>query len=264
MSLTGGKVLITGATGGLGQAIARAFAGRGADLLISGRRVDLLDELAAEVGGRTLPCDLASREEVERLAAEAAQAGVEVLVANAAAPGAALLTETSQEEIDAMLEVNLRAPVTLARALLPGMIGRGRGHLVFISSLQGRATTPGAPIYCATKFGLRGFALAMREDLRGTGVGVSVVMPGFIREAGMFAETGVRLPVGVGTRPPTDVARAVLRAIERNVAELDVAPLGLSLGSKVASVAPALAAAVSRLMGSQRIAADMRAAQRGS
>jgi uncharacterized protein len=160
--------------------------------------------------------------------------------------------------------VNLRAPIALARALTPGMTARRRGHLVFISSLQGKAATPVASIYCAAKFGLRGFALALREDLRGDGVGVSVVLPGFIRDAGMFADAHVSLPPGVGTRSPEDVARAVVDAIERDRAEVDVAPLPLRLGSAVASVAPALSAAVSRRLGSDQIAARIVAGQRAN
>ena len=84
-------------------------------------------------------------------------------------------------------------------------------------------------MYSATKFGLRGFALSLREDLRSAGVGVSVVLPGFIRDAGMFADTGVKLPLGVGTKAPEDVADAVLRASSTNRAEVDVAPAGLAV-----------------------------------
>ena len=104
------------------------------------------------------------------------------------------------------------------------MAQRGRGHLVFISSLSGKAATPGSSVYSATKFGLRGFAQGLRGDLRGAGVGVSVVFPGFIRDAGMFAESGTELPAFVGTSTPEDVADGVLRAIERNRGEVDVAP----------------------------------------
>ena len=157
MSLVGGKVLVTGATGGIGQAIARAFAARGADLIVSGRRADVLEPLAAEVGGHAVVRDLGNRDDVARLAAEAA--AVDVLVANAALPASGMLTELTPEQIDRMLEVNLRAPVALARALSPGMIERRRGHLVFISSLAGKAASPASSIYSATKFGLRGFAL---------------------------------------------------------------------------------------------------------
>ncbi len=191
------------------------------------------------------------------------QAGqVDVLIANAGVPAGGLLGDFTQEQVDHLLEVNLRAPIALARALTPGMVERRRGHVVFMSSLQGKATTPVSSIYCAAKFGLRGFALALREDLRDYGVGVSVVLPGFIREAGMFAQSGVRLPPGVGTRSPRDVAAAVVSAIERNRAEVEVAPVGLRLGTAAAAVAPALSAAVSRRLGSERIAARIVAGQR--
>ena len=117
-------------------------------------------------------------------------------------------------------------------------------------------------MYSATKFGVRGFALALRQDLQPRGVGVSLVAPGFIREAGMFADTGVRLPPGTGTKTPADVAAAVIRAIETGRAEVDVAPMPLRLGATFASVAPQLAASASRLAGSDRIGSDFAARQR--
>jgi short-subunit dehydrogenase len=135
--------------------------------------------------------------------------------------------------------------------------------MVFVSSLSGKAASPASSLYSATKFGLRGFALGLREDLRPRGVGVSVITPGFIRDAGMYARAGVKLPPGVGTRTPQAVADAVVRAIERNRAELDVAPVGLRLGATIASVAPELAAWGSRLLGSDRIAAEFAERQRG-
>jgi short-subunit dehydrogenase len=261
LALTG-TALVTGATGGIGQAITRALAARGASLILTGRRADRLDPLAQEVGGRALVYDLAQREEVDRLAVEAVRAEVDLLVANAALPASGLVTELSQREIDRMLDVNLRAPVALARALMPGMISRRRGHLVFISSLSGKGASPASAVYSATKFGLRGFALGIREDLRPHGVGASVVLPGFIDTAGMFADTDVILPRGVGTRSPQDVATGVIRAIEQNRAEVDVAPMAMRLGASFASVAPALAASLSRRMGSAKIAAGLAAAQR--
>jgi short-subunit dehydrogenase len=259
MSLVAGRVLLTGATGGIGMAIARALADRGASLVISGRRSEILDPLAAEVGGRAVPSDLARREDLEALLAEAGE--VDVLVANAALPASGVLTELSQEQIDRMLEINLRAPIALARAIAPGMIERGRGHMVFISSLAGKAAAPASSIYSATKFGLRGFALGLREDLRHHGVGVSVVLPGFISDAGMFAEANVELPRGVGTRSPEQVAGAVVQAIERDRAEIEVAPIGLRLGANFASVAPAVAASVQRKIGGGRVATELAAGQ---
>jgi short-subunit dehydrogenase len=263
VSLVGGNVLVTGATGGIGHALVRAFAARGATVLLTGRRTDVLDHLAAEVRGRALLCDLGDRREVERLAREADEAALDVLVANAALPASGVLTELTQEQIDRMLEVNLRAPVALARALAPGMIERGRGHMVFISSLAGKAASPASSIYSATKLALRGFALGLREDLRPHGVGVSVVLPGFISDAGLFADArGAKLPPGVGLRSPEQVAGGVIRAIERNRAEVEVAPATLRLGATFASVAPQTAAAASRLMGSDRIATELAAGQR--
>lgn len=261
MSIVSEQVLVTGATGGIGHAIARAFAGCGASLILTGRRAEVLEPLAEEVGGRALACDLSQREDVDRLVAQAA--AVDVLVANAALPASGALTDLTQAQIDRMLEVNLRAPVTIARALAPGMMQRRRGHMVFVSSLAGKGASPASSIYSATKFGLRGFALGIREDLRPYGVGVSVVLPGFIRDAGMFADAGIELPRGVGTRSPDDVAAAVIRAIERNRAEVEVAPMSLRLGASFASIAPELASTVSRRLGGETVAANLAEGQRG-
>jgi len=259
MSVVSGNVLITGATGGIGRAIAQAFADRGASLVLTGRRADLLEPLASRLGATALVCDLAVRSEVDRLVAQAGD--IHVFVANAALPASGHISELTQEQIDTLLEVNLRAPIALARALIPAMVQRRQGHLVFVSSLSGKAAAPASSLYSATKFGLRGFALGVREDLRRTGVGVSVVLPGFIAEAGMFADARVQLPRGVGTRTPQQVAHAIVAAVERNRAEVSVAPLPLRLGASFASVAPATAAAFSRLAGGDRIADALASAQ---
>jgi short-subunit dehydrogenase len=259
MQISGATVLLTGATGGLGHAIARALHERGGELILTGRRTEILETLADELGARALAIDLSDSAEVERLAVEAGE--VDILVANAALPASGRLETYTQEQIDRALDVNLRSPIVLAHALLPTMVARGRGHLLFVSSLQGKAGTPNASLYCASKFGIRGFALGLREDLHASGVGVSTVFPGFIRDAGLFADSGVKLPPGIGTRAPEDVARAVVRAIERNRAEIDVAPLALRAGTIVAGVAPELAANVSRRLGSEDIAHAVGATQ---
>jgi short-subunit dehydrogenase len=227
--------------------MARALAARGALLVLTGRRADVLEPLAGELGGRALAADLADPAAPARLLAEAGD--VDVLVANAGLPGSGALNSFSEEEIDRALTVNLRAPILLAHGLTEAMVARGRGHLVFMSSLAGRAAPTGSSIYSATKFGLRGFGLALREDLAPRGVGVSVILPGFIAEAGMFAESGAKLPPYVGTKKPGDVARAVVKAIEQNRAELDVAPLPLRAGALLAAVAPGPIGAVQRKLG---------------
>jgi len=165
------------------------------------------------------------------------------------------------EEIDRALAVNLRAPMVLARHLAESMVARGSGHMVFVSSLAGKAAPPRSAVYSATKFGLRGFALSLREDLRPRGVGVSIVLPGFVRDAGMFHEAGTKLPPFVGTTTPDAVADGVLRAIERDRGEVDVAPLGLRAGSAFAGLAPDLASSIQRRLGADRIAKNMQAGQ---
>jgi len=231
-----------------------------AELILTGRRTDVLEPLAAELRARVVAADLSCREDVERLIEQAGQ--IDVLIANAGVPASGLLLELTQQEIDRMLEVNLRAPIALARAFAPGMVERQRGHLAFVSSLSGKTASPASSVYSATKFGLRGFALGLRDDLRPSGVGVSVVLPGFIRDAGMFADSQAALPPGVGTRSPHEVAQAVMSAIERNRAEVSVASITMRIGASVGGVAPALASAVSRRFGSERIAADIAAGQR--
>jgi short-subunit dehydrogenase len=255
VNLAGRTVLLTGASGGLGHAIARALAARGAFLVLTGRRAEALEPLAAETQGRPIVSDLADRAAVDRLVAEAG--AVDVLVANAGISAGGAIGQFSPEEIDRALDVNLRAPILLARLLSDGMAERGGGHIVFVNSLSGKAGAVGTSVYAATKFGLRGFAQAIREDLRPQGIGVSTVFPGFIRDAGMFHDSGASLPFYVRLKRPGDVSRAVIRAIERDRAEIDVAPLWMQLGAAVAGVAPEVAATVQRRLGSHEIAAHV-------
>jgi uncharacterized protein len=262
VELQGATVLLTGASGGIGQAIAKALDAEGARVLLSGRRTEQLEELRGQLGdgAASLPADLAERGAAAELADRAGP--VDVLVANAALPGSGRLDGFTPEEIDRALDVNLRAPMQLTRALLPGMLERGRGHLLFVSSLSGKVASIGSSVYSATKFGLRGFAAGLREDLHLSDVGVTVVYPGFVSEAGMFAESGARLPSYVGTVTPEQVAQAVVTGIERERAEIDVAPLGLRAGTLFGSLAPVTAARVQRRLGSDRIAREMAEGQK--
>jgi short-subunit dehydrogenase len=120
--------------------------------------------------------------------------------------------------------------------------------------MNAKVATPYTALYCATKFGLRGFAQSMREDLRGQGIGVSTVSPGFVRDAGLFAEAGVELPPVLGTRSPEEVAQAVVKAVERDRADVEVAPLFERMGGRLAGAAPGLVATVQRLGGAAEIA----------
>jgi short-subunit dehydrogenase len=257
--IRGARTLITGATGGIGSALARRFAGEGAELVLTGRREDVLNDLAAALGARAIVADLADPGDLDRLLLQIGP--VDILIANAALPGSGRLTMLEPVAIDRAIAVNLRAPMVLAHALAPQMIQRGKGQMVFIGSLGAIAATPGSSVYNATKFGLRGFALALRAELAGSGVGVTLVHPGFVRDAGMFADSKVVLPRWVRTSPLAQVTNAVVRAARTDPPELLVAPLAMRLGTKLSSVAPGLAARGARVLGSEQIARRFEEAQ---
>jgi short-subunit dehydrogenase len=255
MNLAGKRVLITGASGGIGHAIARAFAAHQSRLVLTGRRAEVLEPLARELDAEMIVADLGDRGDVEHLLEQTGE--VDVYVANAALPASGKVTALTQDQIDAILEINLRAPIAIARALAPQMAARRRGHMVFVSSLSGKAASPYASLYSATKFGLRGFALGIRQDLTEDGVGVSLVLPGFISDAGMFAESGARLPRGVGTKRPAQVADGVIEAIHHDRAELSVAPVGLRIGTSIAAISPALAERFQKFAGGRKVARQL-------
>jgi short-subunit dehydrogenase len=262
LSLDRRRVLLTGSTGGLGRAIARALHARGATVVASGRREDALESLRDELGDRIEPlvADLSAHADVAALSQRAGR--VDVLVANAALPGSGRLDSFSPEEVDRALDVNLRAPIQLARALVPAMVERGEGQLVFVSSLNGKIPAAGTSVYTATKYGLRGFAASLRAELSCAGVGTTAVFPSFIAEAGMWADTRIELPRGVRLPSPDDVAAAVVRGIEKDRGEVDVAPIPLRVSAAVAAVAPGVVAAVGRRLGAGEVADQAAAAQR--
>ncbi|MBS1879864.1 MAG: SDR family NAD(P)-dependent oxidoreductase [Actinobacteria bacterium] len=263
MDPAGRRALLTGATGGLGRAIAAELAAAGTTVLLSGREADALERLAAELPGSghaVLPADLGEPGAATALAAAAIALGpVDVLVANAGRPGTGWLPDVAEEEIVRTTRVNLEAPMLLARSLVAPMVERGAGSLVFVSSLSGKAASPRTALYNATKFGLRGFAFGLRTDLAPRGVGVSVVSPGFIRDAGMFAKSGARTPPGIGTSTSAAVAAAVLKAIRADRAEIVVAPPVSRALSHFATISPAIAARVQSAPVGQRAAAAVAA-----
>jgi short-subunit dehydrogenase len=262
MQLHGATVLLTGATGGIGRSIARALDARGARLLLSARRDAVLDEIRAELGGRPLclPADLSDAAAAADLAERAGR--VDVLVANAALPASGGLDGFTPEQIDRALDVNLRAPIQLTRALLPAMLERGSGHVVLVSSISGKIASTGSSLYSATKFGLRGFAAGLRQDVEHRGVGVTVVYPGFVADAGMFADAGVELPPYVGTTTSDQVAAAVVRGIESNRPEIDVAPLSLRAAALAAGLAPVTLGRIQRRLGSAELSDAIAEGQR--
>lgn len=262
MNLAGKTALVTGASGGLGAAIARALHGRGATVKLTARRAEVMQELATELGERAevLPADLSDRDDVRRLASEAGP--VDVLVANAGTPGTGELGEYTPDQIDRVLDVNLGSAIHLTHELLPGMLERRSGHLVYVSSISGKVASPRASLYNATKFGMRGFSLSMHDELRKTGVGVTTVFPGFIEDAGMWADAKLEAPRGSGVRRSQDVADAVLRALAKNPREIDVAGVVPRSGGWMLGIAPGLVSALQRAAGGDRTTVDLAEAQK--
>ena len=254
--IPGASVLLTGATGGLGGAIAQALHDRGARLTLTGRRADVLESLASGLpGSEIVACDLAQRDQLEDLLTNLGD--IDILVANAALPAAGAVNEFTTEEVDRALDVNLRAPILLAKHLAAPMSRRRRGHLVFISSMGGKVPASRLSIYAATKYGLRGFAACLRQELHDSGVGVSVVSPGSVRDVGMWAESGAR--TNVGTVTSATVAAGVVRAIEHNKAQVDVAPLAVRLGGVLAHLAPETFERIARRAGADQQTAELAA-----
>jgi short-subunit dehydrogenase len=254
MEISGSRVLLTGATGGLGGTIARSLHEGGARLVLTGRRADALEALASELSGaEVIECDLAQRQQLDLLLARSGD--VDILVANAALPGTGTLEEFSAEEIDRALDVNLRAPILLAKQLAPKMAARRRSHIVFISSMGGKVPASRLSVYAATKYGLRGFAACLRQDLATHGVGVSVVFPGSVNDVGMWAESGAHTDAGTVTS--SAVAAGIIRAIERNKGEVDVAPWSIRIAGVLAHLAPETFARVARRSGADKQTADL-------
>jgi len=260
IELNTAKVLVTGATGGIGEVIARTFAARGASVVVTGRRVDVLQPLADELGATAVAADLSDRSAVERLADE--HGDVDIVIHNAALPASGALDDYTVEQTERALQVNLAAPIVLTQLLLPGMKQRGRGHHVYVSSMAAKVPTADTSLYTATKLGLRGFAQSLRLELAPFHIGVSTVFPGFIRDAGMFADTEITLPRGVGTNTPEEVAAGVLKAVTDNRGEVDVAPLVVRAGGTLNALVPGLPARLGRRFGADDITATLVERQR--
>ncbi|HSP08136.1 MAG TPA: SDR family NAD(P)-dependent oxidoreductase [Candidatus Dormibacteraeota bacterium] len=259
--LRGKTVLLTGASAGLGPHIARRLHRAGAKFVLSARSGPALRKLAKELGGsRVVVADLSLPGEPERLARAAGR--VDVLVSNAGLPASGALTSYTIAQLDRALTVNLRAGIVLARELAPAMIKRKSGHLVFMSSVAGKVPTAAATLYHATKFGLRGFGLALREELWGSGVGVSVIYPTFVSKVGMWAETGLKVNPMAGEVSPEQVAEAVWSAITKNRGEVDVVPFQVRAGVVAQALAPGLFTSIARSTGATRAIDDLTERQR--
>jgi short-subunit dehydrogenase len=242
MELRGARCLVTGASSGIGQAAALRLAAAGAEVLALGRNRAALEL----VGGTAIVCDLLDPAQVERAVAEAG--AVDVLVNNAGIGWFGPLAELEPAALERLVRVNLLAPVLLTRALLPGMLARGRGHVVNVGSIVGRVGGKHEAAYAATKGGLVAFTESLREELDGTGVRVSLVTPGAI--ATDFFERRGEPYVRRFPRPlaADKAATAIVAAIADDRAEVFV-PRWLALPPRVQSLLPGLYRALAARFG---------------
>jgi len=226
MRLKGAVAVVTGASAGIGEATAVALARRGAKVVLAARRKERLDALADRIeraGGRALAvrCDVTDPERLSSLprVVEEAFGPCDVLVNNAGIPGGGSFAELSYEQIERVVDVNVLGMMIATRAFLPGMLKRGRGHVVNIASLAGRFAAPGAAVYSATKHAVVAFSEALFYEVEPHGVLVTAVNPAFVSTEG-FPQTGLdpRLVL-----PVDRVTDAVLRVVQDGVApELSV------------------------------------------
>jgi short-subunit dehydrogenase len=225
LNLDGARVLLTGASSGIGAATAPVLAARGATLALTARRADRLEALARTLPGEghvVVPTDLADPEAAERFVIdiESAHGPFDVIVHNAGMPKRRHVTAVTADEVAEAMALNYLTPVRMTLATLPGMLARGRGCHVYVSSLGGRLGIGTEAAYCGTKFALAGWAESMAIDLWDTPVDVRLVLPGAV-ESEIWDQPGNDAPLYDGPlEPASTVADAIADAIEGDVFEV--------------------------------------------
>ena len=254
----GSTALVTGASRGIGPLIAAQIAREGGHVVLTGRSAADLKSVAAELTAEGadvsfIPADLTEPGAAETLvqAIERHRGGIDLLVNNAGGdPLREFHAMTIQENLRT-LQINLIVPLTLSHAVLPGMLRRGRGHIVNISAMAGRVSFPFTEVYAAAKDGLIGFTRVLRADYHARGVSASVLILGAIRGAGqgqrMLDESGMRASGYMA--PAESVARAVMKAVQKDRAELVIMPGPGRLLRAVMDYFPALGPTVNRAAG---------------
>lgn len=261
--LRGANAIVTGASRGIGVYIARALADSGVNLALAARSLDELDKVRVDmealgVRAITVRCDVANADDRAELVrrTEAELGPIDILVNNAGVERVARFATADPADIAETLDVNLQAPMMLTQLVLPGMLERGRGHIVNIASGAGKVGVPMGTSYCASKHGLVGFSHSLHAELRSTPVGVSVVCPAFVAEAGMYARweaRGIKSPLIAGTAKPDTVAKAVLRCIRKNKVEVTVNTPPVRPLIVLANIAPSVVAPLLDRIGYSRV-----------
>jgi short-subunit dehydrogenase len=258
VALDGATVAITGSGRGIGAATARAFAARGARVVLGDLDMEAAERVAGEIGGATsaLPLDVTSR---ASFAAFASAAGtVDVLVNNAGVMPAGRFLDEDDGVSATTIDVNLWGPLHGMRAFAPGMVDRGRGHIVNVASMAGKLHVPGLAVYVASKHAVVGLSAAVRDELAGTGVTVTTVLPTAVR-----TELSSGIPLrGLLAVEPEDVARAIVRSCARPRAEVPVPRLMAGYPLVAATLGRRGMGLVRRGLGSDRVLTSVDAATR--
>jgi short-subunit dehydrogenase len=224
MQLSGSRILLTGASGGIGRELAFELAAQGAELLLSGRRALVLDNIAQAIGNlggraRFVSCDLSSASAAQRLidSATADGARLDAIVNCAGISHFGLFESLSPEQLDALWRTNVLAPMQLAQAVLPSFKAQRHGLIVNVGSIFGSIGFPCFAAYSASKHALRGFSEALRRELRGTGVDVLYVAPRYTKTAiNEGAVAAMAQAVAMPQDEPQAVARAIVDAMRAN------------------------------------------------
>jgi short-subunit dehydrogenase len=257
--LRGRNALITGAAGGIGGYLARSFAREGVDLALSDRPSASVEELLEQVRrfgvrAEAVPADLTDREALESLPdqAEAAIGPIDILVNNAGLEFVGPFEGQTPEELDAIVTVNLLAPMELIRLVLPGMRRRGHGHVVNLASLAGKVPSPYLASYAATKHAVVGLTHSLRAEYGVEPVGFTAICPGFVGRVGMYGRLEGNVeepPPGLNPVEPEAVADAAVKAVRENRAEVIVNTLPARPVAGLAATAPGT---VAKLFGRQQ------------
>ncbi|MFP5298432.1 MAG: SDR family NAD(P)-dependent oxidoreductase [Actinomycetota bacterium] len=232
MELRGTAGILTGASRGIGVYLADALASEGVDLALASRSVEDLEKTAARIARHgtkviCVPTDVTRREDLDNLVDRATSelGPIDLLVNNAGVERYAPFHEYDFDAIGQIMQTNIVSVQWLTRMVLPSMVERKRGHIANIASVAGKMAVPYNSVYSASKHALVGFSWSLREELMKYGVGVSVICPGFVAEAGMFADwsKGKRPPGLATTVDPEEVASETIEAIVKNRGEVIVA-----------------------------------------
>ncbi|MFZ9888319.1 MAG: SDR family NAD(P)-dependent oxidoreductase, partial [Myxococcota bacterium] len=251
--LQGSRALVTGASRGIGPFLAETLARRGVSLVLSARALDSLDDTrracaAHGVNVDVVAADLCDKADRARLLDAAGP--IDLLINNAGLEVPIAFLDQSADEVAAQLTTNLEAPLSLMHRVLPGMVARGRGVVVNISSMSGKTPTPFNAVYTSTKYALNGLSAAVDMELTGTGVHVGVVCPSFV-SAGMWADSGAKAPALLREVPAQRVAEAMLRVID-GATEVLVTPGPMRPLLALAALAPGLTPPLLKAMGVRR------------